>query len=32
MITIHRKGWTNANMYKVEGKVIDAQGRERFEI
>lgn len=26
-LTIHRQGWTNKNAYKVEGNVIDKNGK-----
>ncbi len=30
-VNIHRQGWTNSNLHKVEGKVLDAQGKARYE-
>ena len=32
VFTIHRQGWTQKNAYKVEGHVLDEEGRPRLEI
>lgn len=32
IINIHRIGWTKKNYYKVEGQVLDSEGKCRFEI
>ena len=32
IIKIHRQGWSNNNLHKVEGQIVDSKGIPRFEI
>ena len=31
-IFIHRQGWTKKNSYKVEGKILDKNGKCKYEV
>lgn len=31
-VFVHRKGWSNNNLHKVEGKVMDKSGTPKYEI